>query len=707
MTDLTNIFARSIKDLTLLPQLPDDLTVLDQVKVPVGNLPVGLNGCEALSIQQLRTLVYSTLNKDIRDVEQKVNTKLAENKSLVDSKLSETKNTVDSKLLENKTYTNQALSQLSTAANKFYPTLAAANAGIANIQVGQPVTIGESNNGGLWYKATAGATSLTKSPYDPLTQAKTYVDQKIKISLDDPEYILCISDSDSNLLFAITRQGEMIGDFKILLEDISNLPTALTKLIIKDNFEGGLYEIADPQGNILARVESDGTWVLPAIRTDSLDSTKITGGNVNLGGSTEADVTKEKFIRIPEQNYLRLDLNFVNLPTDISDTRLSTTGTCTISDSSKSIVYARTNAKMSVQGQGSAGDKKKNYTIDFYNIDGDALKLKFGDTIASSSYHLKGFYRDPTHMRDQGGYRCWKELVQKLDYPYSKINNIVYSASPSRPMDAEFTADAKYYPHGFPVEVYLNGKFYGLYTLRLKKLNQNYALDKSNINHIFLDSGTYTALLKEPFDATDWEIKSPKMIGYTDLGIIPPAFANTVGASCTRLFEFTRTLSTSYPNHADYIVLPHWVLYYLMCELTGDWDHHGNNYNIITWNNQQWSIFPYDLDWTLNWFANGIGNTQSTYLLSSDIWTTFRNVFTPEIKDLWTKYRKNGDITVEKVAKHYRNAVSNVPREIYKADKDKWGSFPTFENVNYPDLEQVYRWFEARIVYLDSKYLIV
>lgn len=564
-----------------------------------------------------------------------------------------------------------------------------------------PVT-GTWTDTGLSDKDIAAADATTKANAAE-ANAKVYVDEKIKILLDDPEYILCISDSDSNLLFAITRQGEVIGDFKILLENISDLPTVLTR---KDNFEGELYEIVDPQGNVLARVESDGTWVLPAIRTASLESTEITGGNVNLGESTEAGITKEKLIRVPEQNYLRLDLNFLSLPTDTSDARLAKTGTCTISDSSKSIVYARTNAEMSVQGHGSAGDKKKNYTIDFYNIDGDDLELKFGDTIASSSYHLKGFYRDPTHMRDQGGYRCWKELVQKLDYPYSKINNIVYSASPSRPTDAEFTADAKYYPHGFPVEVYLNSEFYGLYTLRLKKTRTNYALNNANTDHIFLDSGTYTALLKEPFDATDWEIKSPKMKGYEDLGPIPPAFTETVGASCTRLFDFTSTLSTSYPNHADYIVLPHWILWYLMCELTGDWDHNGNNYNIITWNNQQWSIIPYDLDWTLNWFTNGFGNIQSTNLLSSDIWTTFRTVFTPEIKSLWTKYRKDGDITVENVVKHYRNAVSNVPRKIYKADKDKWGSYASFENVNYPDLEQAYRWFEARIAYLDSKYLI-
>ena len=194
MTDLTNIFARSIKDLTLLPQLPNDLTALDQVKIPVGNLPVGLNGCEALSVQQIRTIAYSAFNDDVRAIEEKVDSKLLGNQELVDSKLSETQELVDSKLLgnqelvdsklletkttvesqlsENKTYTNQALSQLSTAANKFYPTLAEANAAIVNIAVNQPVSIGESVNGGLWYKATAEATTLTKSAYDPLTQAK-------------------------------------------------------------------------------------------------------------------------------------------------------------------------------------------------------------------------------------------------------------------------------------------------------------------------------------------------------------------------------------------------------------------------------------------------------------------------------------------------------------------------------------------------------
>lgn len=74
MTDLTNIFARSIKDLTLLPQLPNDLTVLDQVKIPVGNLPVGLNGCEALTIQQIKDLAAAGRKEELDAVTLKIST---------------------------------------------------------------------------------------------------------------------------------------------------------------------------------------------------------------------------------------------------------------------------------------------------------------------------------------------------------------------------------------------------------------------------------------------------------------------------------------------------------------------------------------------------------------------------------------------------------------------------------------------------------
>lgn len=67
------------------------------------------------------------------------------------------------------------LKQLVENIDRSYATLAEANLDIANIGVGAKV---DTNDSGLHYKATVGATSLTKSPSDPLTQAKTYTDAK-------------------------------------------------------------------------------------------------------------------------------------------------------------------------------------------------------------------------------------------------------------------------------------------------------------------------------------------------------------------------------------------------------------------------------------------------------------------------------------------------------------------------------------------------
>lgn len=81
-----------------------------------------------------------------------------------------------------KVYVDSAVGAISTDASKQYATLALATADIANIALNTNVFVSEAANGGYWYKATAGATSLTKSPYDPLTQAKNHTEQSLPVS---------------------------------------------------------------------------------------------------------------------------------------------------------------------------------------------------------------------------------------------------------------------------------------------------------------------------------------------------------------------------------------------------------------------------------------------------------------------------------------------------------------------------------------------
>ena len=86
-----------------------------------------------------------------------------------------------------KTYVDSALTSFQNGAIKTYPTLSAANADIANIALNTKVSVLSETDGGDYYKASASATSLTKSAYDPLTQAKldaTAKDNEVKGYVD-------------------------------------------------------------------------------------------------------------------------------------------------------------------------------------------------------------------------------------------------------------------------------------------------------------------------------------------------------------------------------------------------------------------------------------------------------------------------------------------------------------------------------------------
>lgn len=235
-------------------------------------------------------------------------------------------------------YVDNALSNLSTAANKFYPTLASANADIANIVVNQPVTIGESGaNGGLWYKDTAEATSLTKSAYDPLTQSQDYTDNELnnigKQDLknltssvgiaDSSEYSLnkglqsAETDQNYNLIsfvkngvqyFAVPVQFDatiLVNDVAI---DLSQTPTIEQKQLIKnaalayetfppDEFElnkNTKYTVVDSDLNILFDVYGyleaiekiktidvvESNPYVPYVKKDALDNRQIHVQNV-------------------------------------------------------------------------------------------------------------------------------------------------------------------------------------------------------------------------------------------------------------------------------------------------------------------------------------------------------------------------------------------------------------------------------------------
>ena len=196
----------------------------------------------------------------------------------------------------NKTDVETALSNLSTTANKYYSTKAAAEADIANIALNQSVMIGEEANSGLWEKKTADATTLTKSPYDPIINAKNYTDevqQEINSLIDTivqevskkllnstDNSIINVVDIFENIVFKIDKDGKIyavgmesdlvttIASNKSLVQQLSDDVTnqVLTKLF--SSTTGNILDLVDAVENIVFQIKADGKIHLVGLDTD-------------------------------------------------------------------------------------------------------------------------------------------------------------------------------------------------------------------------------------------------------------------------------------------------------------------------------------------------------------------------------------------------------------------------------------------------------
>ena len=427
-----------------------------------------------------------------------------------------------------------------------------------------------------------------------------------------------------------------------------------------------------------------------------------------LGEDDGLDVYTGDFLCLPRPAFATLRFEG-EMPTDESDARTPTELTVTMRSGLGTMFKAK--CQLSIQGHGSVYYQKKGYTLDLLNEGGDALEIKFGDMPAVDSFHLKAYATDMTHTRGLSGPQLWRQMVGSLNYPKNLVNNLATSLSTSQKKNEVFCADAKYTEDGFPCEVYLNGNFFGLYTLKLKKSRQNYAMDKSDKSCIFLDSTTtYSAFFSQAFYYRDWELRNPKLSGYDAGGEITDA---AVLANIERLFTFLNDLSTMYGQHEDYIVLDHWMCWYIVCELTTHRDTSGNNYEVTTWDGTHWSLLPYDMDVTvgLNAWADYTietsvtGWTVATQPSTGDknFWATFRTVYGSELSALYTKLRKSGIISIENLTKIYKGRASVIPADVYKADLSKWGTIWT---NGMPTIRQTISVLESRIEFLDSQWFV-
>ncbi|WP_336932388.1 sialidase family protein [Acinetobacter bereziniae] len=197
----------------------------------------------------------------------------------------ELKNETENKV--EKSYVDNALSSLQNGALKTYPTLAAANADIANIALNTKVEVLSAENGGSYYKESANAITLTKSPYDAknqaVTESKEYTDEKTEqinsaLYIDAQDAIYYIVDAFKNIVAYISADGVLHSnnDFKTfdgvslknINQDVSILKSKISNVEINDY----AFALQDVLGNYIATLKQSGDLNIPNLRNSVQDN---------------------------------------------------------------------------------------------------------------------------------------------------------------------------------------------------------------------------------------------------------------------------------------------------------------------------------------------------------------------------------------------------------------------------------------------------
>lgn len=128
------------------------------------------------------------------------------------------------------------------------------------------------------------------------------------------------------------------------------------------------------------------------------------------------------------------------------------------------------------QGSSSMSYSKKNFTIKMYSDEAREIKLKkkFKDwKFAQNKYVLKANYIDHSHARNIVSARLWNEVVA--------------SRSDYETLPTEFKASPKNGAiDGFPIKLYANGTYQGIYTWNIGKDDWMWNMDEDNPNHVLL-----------------------------------------------------------------------------------------------------------------------------------------------------------------------------------------------------------------------------
>lgn len=570
---------------------------------------------------------------------------------------------------------------------------------------------------------------------------------------ENPEYMAIETDADGKVLSSTNSDGSHYihnAKSETIPEEFSHI----------EDHEGRMEIITDAEDKVMSFRDSKGKKHEHDMEVTNLDVSNLSlqGNSVNNiqdalkanGFDFKTDWSESSFIQIPEPRFAIINItNIDSMPTSKTQNKKAFFEFWDMQGN-----YFKKHAILNAQGNSSLGFIKKNVAIDLCDdewIGDDTPKVRIGNWVPQDSFHMKAYYTDFFRGVGAVSYKLYDQIVRTrgnmYDRPWkkalldmSKIGTTTKSLGNPYVGDYELLTDtgARCFPDGFPVAVYLNGDFYGIFSFQLKKHRDNYHMDKSTAEHVHLDgtinykilwNGTivwgtgdngfevrnpknlyaiggnkYDADIKQEEIAGEEEVNTWIAAGHLPDGTAISSkikknlqmtakvkkyiqdFANTINTiknaastyeSSSKTEEDLKAFKALFEKYYD---VENLIDYIIVSDLIKNSDGFNKNWQWFTYDGIKWWVGLYDCDMSFGGHANG---KQITDVLSNHLNTStympngyIVKYYTTELNARYKYLADLGIVSADNIFSLLQDWCMRIGTDFFKEEYKKWADSP-------------------------------
>ena len=350
-----------------------------------------------------------------------------------------------------------------------------------------------------------------------------------------------------------------------------------------------------------------------------------------------------------------------------------------------------------LQGKSTLDLPKKNYTVNLYSDENRSVKLnkEFKNWGFHNNFVLKADYKDILHARNVVGAKLWSKVVQSRN-DYDTLPEELKNSPNNGAID------------GFPVRVYVNGTYKGLYNWTIPKRDWMVGMNSANTNHVLLsaefnDNGDVTYQNNPCNFNTIWDGSE----GY---------FSVEVGKNSAELVSSLNTIISSIINNdsaslEQSLDIKSAIDYFIFQEIILGVDGLANNMLLATYDMTKWYLSAYDMDATFDLYWNG----QILDYYDSDMPSVpYNNKFSALLSYIRNNYHdayvkryvelRKSVLSYSSIIEEFEKYIGIYGEDVYIQDT---AIYPNIPSVVDNTLKSLRRFVRDRLEYLDDYYKAV